>query len=194
MDYLLENATDFETAESYRISFSTSSRAVTVSFPLGGPHALNLRAEYFRSASLPKEYEKAWGVKADWKFRSIPLTATYTYAFKQRNSPITPVVGVGLSAHFFRETRQVDAATGLPFSFVQRNLLPYSGSTNSADRLGLKYGAEVSLGFRTDISKHIFVLTQGRYRYVNCSTESLFSRGYGPLSVLDFNLEIGFEL
>ncbi len=190
---MLDAAPEEEVQESYRISFGTSSRAVTVSFPLGGPHAFNLRAEYFRSASLPKEFEKVSGVRADWKFRSIPLTAGYTYAFRMPNSRITPVVGMGVSAHFYRETQQVDAATGVPFYFVQQNRLPFSGSMRSADRIGLKYGAELSLGFRTEINRHIFVLTQGRYRFVNCSTQSLLSRGYGPLNVFDFNIEIGFE-
>lgn len=190
--YILETTPETETQDTYRISFSTSTRAVTVSFPLDGPHALNVRAEYFRTSSLPKEYEKAWDVKADWKFRSIPLTASYTYAFKRPNSRVVPVMGMGLSAHFYRETRQMDAATGLPFYFLQGVLLPVSGSTYSADRVGMKYGAELSLGFRTEINKHIFVMTQGRYRYINCSTQSQLSRGYGPLNVLDFNVEVGF--
>ena len=176
--------------ESYRISFSTSSKAVTVSFPLRGRQAFNIRAEYFRTASLPKLNEKIWDVEADWKFRSVPITASYTYALPSTSEEIVPVVGAGVSAHFFKETR---AAEYDAFQFLEApgNLVGDNLQLN--DTFGLKYGAELSLGIRTQVTPHLFLMAQGRYRYINCSVQS-YHNGFnsGPVKVFDFSLDIGF--
>ena len=154
--------------ESYRISFSTSSKAVTVSFPLGGRHAFNVRAEYFRTASIPKLNEKVWDVKADWKFRSVPITASYTYALPSPTSRLVPVVGAGVSAHIFKETH---AAGYGEYSLISSApIVPVD--LNLQDTYGVKYGAELSLGLRTQVTPHLFLMAQGRYRYINCSAQS----------------------
>ena len=102
--YLMDTAPSSTSFESYRISFSTSSKAVTVSFPLGGRHAFNVRAEYFRTASIPKLNENVWDVQADWKFRAVPITASYTYALPTPTPQLVPVLGAGVSAYPFKET------------------------------------------------------------------------------------------
>ena len=184
--YILDTAEVADSFEPYRISFSASSRAVTVSFPVGGSQAINLRAEYFRTSSLPKVYEKVFDLKADWKFKSVPITASYTYAFPGFSSRFVPVAGLGVSAHFYRETRRFDAVTGLPV-YLSRSPRP-----SKVDKLGLKVGAEASFGIRTQISRRVFVMTEGRYRYVNCSVEALNPYRGPALNVFDFNVDIGF--
>ena len=191
--YTLKSSEAASTPEPFRISFSASSRAVTFSFPLGGPQSFNIRAEYFRSASMPRLFERTLDVKADWKFRSIPITASYTYELPSPTSRIVPVVGVGVSAHLYRETRLVDSSTGLPFNYVQSAPLLLSNST-SMDKVGMILGAEVSLGLRTQLGQHLFIMTEGRYRYVNCSVEALGRYSHTPLNVLDFNVSVGFSL
>ena len=190
---ILEKSEATPSYEPYRISFSTSSRAVTVSFPMGGPLEFNLRAEYFRTSSLPKVVERAMDIKADWKFKSIPITASYTYAFPSPSSRIVPVAGIGVSAHFYRESRRVDATTGLPVHLATSSPVAFANSS-AMHKLGLKVGAEASLGLRTQLGRHMFVLTEARYRYVNCSVDSFEMYGAPPLNQLDFNLSIGFAL
>ena len=191
MAYILDTATAPTTQKSYRISFSTSSKAVTVSFPLRGSHAFNLRAEYFRSASIPRSFERLHHVKADWKFRSLPVTASYTYALPSPASWVFPVAGVGLSAHIYKQTEKLDALTGQPFSRVLQ-LNNESGTPLFADKSGLNFGAELSLGLIMNVTDNIFIMSQGRYRYVACSNKKYGYR-YGSLNVLDFSLDVGFQ-
>ena len=191
--YLMNVAASAETSSNtaYSISISTSSKALTVSFPLGGPHAFNVRAEYFRTASLPKVTEKVWDVKADWKFRSIPVTVSYSYSLPSPSARIIPVAGVGLSAHFFKETRKVSESGAL---FIES---PYDAvlveDPDFVDIFGLKFGAEMSMGLRTQLTQHIFLMTEARYRYVNCSTDTpIKNLPSGAVTILDFSLDIGF--
>lgn len=189
--YILDTAPAPKVVKPYRISFSTSSRAVTVSFPFRGPHAFNVRAEYFRTSSLPKTLERLHGVKADWKFRSVPVTASYTYALPSPASWIFPVAGIGLSAHMYQQTEKIDPVSGQPFrSVVQDPENPVAPLF--ADKRGLNVGAEVSLGLIMNLNENIFVMTQSRYRYVACSRHRYGYR-YDALNVLDFSLDIGFQ-
>ena len=186
--YLMDTAPSSTSFESYRVSFSTSSKAVTVSFPLGGRHAFNVRAEYFRTASIPKLNEKVWDVKADWKFRAVPVTASYTYALPSPTAQLVPVLGAGVSVYPFKETHA--AGYGLPSSSP---IVPTGPDLNLQDTYGIKYGAELSLGLRTQVTPHLFLLAQGRYRYINCSTKSsLGTYGPGSVNLLDFSIDVGF--
>ena len=190
--YLMDTVPSATSYEPYRISFSTSSKAVTVSFPLRERHAFNIRAEYFRTASVPKLNEKVWDIKADWKFRSVPVTASYTYAFPSVSPRLVPILGAGLSAHIYKMTH----ATG----YGHQTLIPglaaslVTSDLNLHDSFGVKYGAELSLGIRTELTPHLFLLAQGRYRYINdCSSRSAISPyRRGSLNILDFSLDIGF--
>ena len=186
--YLMDTAPSSTSFESYRISFSTSSKAVTVSFPLGGRHAFNVRAEYFRTASIPKLNESVWDIQADWKFRAVPVTASYTYALPTPTSQLVPVLGAGVSLYPFKETH----AAG--FGVSQASSVSVPGSNlNLQDTYGVKYGAELSLGLRTQVTPHLFLLAQGRYRYINCSAQSsVGDYGSGPVNVLDFSVDVGF--
>ena len=188
--YIMDTTPSSRAVESYRISFSTSSKAVTLSFPLGGRQAFNVRAEYFRAASLPKLNEKIWDMKADWKFRSVPITASYTYELPSPTEGVVPVVGMGVSAHFFKETR----AAG--YENYQIDFYPQELALEDVqlrDNFGLKYGAEMSFGLRTQVTPHLFLMAQGRYRYINCSVQSVHNNfNSGPVNVLDFSLDVGF--
>lgn len=189
--YILDTAPAPQIFEPYRISFSTSSKAITVSFPLRGPHAFNVRAEYFRTSSLPRTLERLHGIKADWKFRSVPVTASYTYALPSPTSWIFPVAGIGLSAHMYRQTEKIDPLTGQPF----RKVFGESEDIASpffADKTGLNVGAEISLGLIMNLSENIFVMAQSRYRYVACSRHR-YGYNYNALNVLDFSMDVGFQ-
>lgn len=189
--YILETAPAPEAEGPYRISFSTSAKALTVSFPLRGSHAINLRAEYFRSASVPKAFELAHLFRADWKFRSVPVTASYTYALPSPASWIFPVAGVGLSAHVYRQTEKIDRALGVAFHSVEREAgdvsEPYYANTR-----GLNFGAEASLGFIVNLGDHMFMMSQWRYRYVACP-DHRYGYNYNSLNVLDFSMDFGFQ-
>ncbi len=193
--YILDTAPAPESEENYRISFSTSVKAVTVSFLLRGPHAINLRAEYFRSASAPKAFEIAHLYTADWKFRSVPVTVSYTYALPSPSSRIFPVAGFGLSAHVYKQTEKVEHSTGMPYNFVLQSSIESLTETilpHFANKYGLNVGAEVSLGLIMNVSKNIFVMSQGRYRYIACSGHH-YGYNYSSLRVLDFSVDIGFQ-
>lgn len=185
----MDTAPSSTSFESHRISFSTSSKAVTVSFPLGGRHAFNVRAEYFRTASIPKLNEKVWDVKADWKFRAVPVTASYTYALPTPTSQLVPVLGAGVSVYPFKETH----AAGYGSLSSPSPVVLAGSELNLQDSYGIKYGAELSLGLRTQVTPHLFLLAQGRYRYINCSAKSSIGNyGPGPVNVLDFSIDVGF--
>ncbi len=191
--YILESAKVTSSSDPYRLSLSASSRSVTISIPMGRAQALNLRAEYFRSSSIPRIFERAWDIEADWKFRSIPLTVSYTFELPSLSTRVTPVVGAGVSAHFYRETNLQEEENGLSLNPSIASISPFS-SPASVDYLGLTMGAEVSFGFRTEVNRQIFILTEARYRYVNCSIESFDVFSPGQLNVLDFNVSLGFSL
>lgn len=189
--YILDTAPAPKFEEPYRISFSTSSKAITVSFPLHGPHAINLRAEYFRSASMPKKLERIHQIKADWKFRSVPVTASYTYALPSPTSWMFPVAGFGLSAHVYKQTEKLDPFSGLPYHDVVSS--PEEGvAPIFANKRGLNLGAEASIGLIMNVSRDIFIMSQARYRYVACSKHH-YGYNYGALNVLDFSLDVGFQ-
>ncbi len=143
---------------------------------------------------MPKLTEKLYDVEADWKFRSIPVTFSYTYALPSTSTRVVPVIGVGIAAHFFKETHMENNTASVIPGFVGPSSMAFFTNGTNRDRFGLKYGAEVSLGVRTQVTRHIFLMSQGRYRYVNCSIQSLMSKyGSGPVSILDFSVDIGFE-
>ncbi len=134
--------------------------------------------------------ERLHGVKADWKFNSVPITASYTYALPSPTSWIYPVAGVGLSAHMYQQIEKIDPITGQPFRSVIQDPANPIGPLY-ADKTGLNVGAEISLGLIMDLSDNIFVMTQSRYRYISCSRHR-YGYHYDALNVLDFSLDIGF--
>ncbi len=162
--------------------FSTSAHTVSLRFPLGGPHALNLSGEYFRASTLSRAYERRMQVESDWKFRSIPITLSYSYALPALNRRMTPVVGMGVSTHFYYER-------------TRRDGLPASAAPQAFDaHYGVGVGAEATVGMRVLMTPRVFVLGQSRLRYVGHVAQRSARSMHGPFTLLDFSMGIGFEL
>ena len=103
------------------------------------------------------------------------------------------MVGAGVSAHIFKETHAVGYGE---YSLISSApIVPVD--LNLQDTYGVKYGAELSLGLRTQVTPHLFLMAQGRYRYINCSAQSSIlgnNLGSGAVNVFDFSVDIGFGL
>ncbi|MEZ4699875.1 MAG: hypothetical protein R2834_06065 [Rhodothermales bacterium] len=162
--------------------FSSSSHAVSVRLPIGGPHAINVTGEYFRASSLPRFNPQRLRADPDWRFRSIPVTFSYTYSLPSVTRKLQPVVGVGVSTHLFAERMR---------NGMRGGSLPQPGFTT---RYGLRAGAEATMGIRMLISRQVFVLAQSRYRYVGTMPGIPSWSRNGPFTLLDFSLGLGFEL
>lgn len=173
-----------------RFIVRSTSKTLTFTYPLRGPHALNLTGEFFRAASLPRAYYKLAGVDPDWKFYSYPITVAYSYLLPMRTTWFEPVLTAGITAHLTRSYRLLDGAHQPVGPQVQ-------GSSPGVfyDRsYGLGYGAEVSIGFRTMVRDHVFLLTQCRYRLVHSVPFGGADRLRMHFSVLDFAIGAGFTL
>lgn len=162
--------------------YSSSSHTVSVRLPLNGPHALQVSAEYFRSSSLPRWSPRRLRPEPDWRFRSVPVTVSYTYSLPALTRRIRPVVGVGVSSHVYQE--RVRLASGL----VPRP----DGEFDY--RMGLRMGAEATAGFRMLVSPQVYVLAQGRCRYVAHPMFGVVAPGYDAFTTIDVSLGLGFEL
>lgn len=162
--------------------YSSSSHTVSVRLPLSGPHAVQISAEYFRSSSLPRWSPRRLRPEPDWRFRSVPVTVSYTYSLPALTRSVRPVVGVGVSSHVYQE--RVRQASGLGF-------LPEEGFDY---RMGLRIGAEATAGFRVLLSPQVYVLAQGRYRYVAHPMFGAVTPGYDAFTTVDVSLGLGFEL
>ncbi|MEZ4699876.1 MAG: hypothetical protein R2834_06070 [Rhodothermales bacterium] len=174
-----------------RVLIRSTSKTLTFTYPLRGPHALNLTGEFFRAASLPRAYYKMAGIDPDWKFYSYPLTFAYSYLLPVRSTRFLPVFTAGVTAHFTRAYRLMDAA--------HRPIGPQIKSETDRDvfydrSYGLGYGAEVSIGFRTVLNPHLFLLTQCRYRLVHSTPFGRNAALGMHFSVVDFALGAGFTL
>ena len=179
-------------AQPARFIIRSTSKTLTFTYPLFGPHALNLTGEFFRAASLPRAFYKLAGIDPDWKFYSYPLTFAYSYQLPVRSTRFIPIVTAGVTAHFTRSYRLLDA-THEPIGPLTQGELSSQGAFYSR-AYGAGYGAEVSVGFRTVLSRHLFLLTQCRYRLVH-STPFAGTNDLGMhFSVLDFAVGAGFTL
>ncbi len=175
-----------------RFIIRSTSKTLTFTYPLRGPHALNITGEYFRAASLPRAYYKMAGVDPHWKFYSYPLTFAYSYQLPVRSSRVLPVVAMGVTAHVTRAYRLMDGSGRRVGPLVSAD--PGPGDARYRRALGLGYGAEVSLGFKTVMSRHLFLLTQCRYRFVH-SVPFDGSHQLGMrFGVLDFAVGAGVKL
>lgn len=175
-----------------RFIIRSTSKTLTFTYPLSGPHALNLTGEFFRAASLPRAFYKLASIDPDWKFYSYPLTFAYSYQLPVRSTRFLPIVTAGVTAHFTRAYRLLDA-TRQPIGPLTQGELASQGAYYSRG-YGAGYGAEVSIGFRTALSQHLFLLTQCRYRIVH-STPFVNKNDLGMhFSVLDFAIGAGFTL
>jgi hypothetical protein len=162
--------------------FSSSAYTVSLRFPLGGPHALNVTGEYFRASSMPRDYERRFRIDPDWKFRSIPITFSYSYTLPAVTQRVHPVVGVGLSTHlYYEKTRLASGIAVLGEPMFDRHY-------------GIHVGAEATMGMRFTVNPHVFLLGQTRLRYVGDLSQAPSRSPYGPFTWFDFSLGLGFEL
>jgi len=162
--------------------YASSAHTVSLRLPLGGPHALNVSGEYFRASSVPREYERRFRLESDWKYRSVPITFSYSYSLPALTPRLHPVVGVGISSHVFSERTRRDGVPG------------GETATGFDQHYGVQLGAEASMGMRMVISRHVFLLAQSRFRYVGDFSQMPAHSMYGPFTVLDFSFGVGFEL
>jgi hypothetical protein len=162
--------------------YASSAHTVSLRMPLGGPHAVNVSGEYFRASSLPREYERRFRLQSDWKYRSIPITLSYSYSLPALTPRLHPVVGLGVSSHvFYERTRRVEKAGG-------------ETAIGFDKHYGVYLGAEATMGMRMVLSRHVFLLAQSRFRYVGDLSQMPAHSMYGPFTVLDFTFGVGFEL
>jgi hypothetical protein len=173
------------------ISSSGSSDGVAVSkslqlnVPIDSRNAFFVGAEYVRDTSMPDAFVSEVKGKHSWKFKGVPVTVGYMHYLTPTDQPIVPVVGVGLSYYFCR-AKQHETAPGPAFD---ANVL----GKDFEKRYGMGYGAEATLGLRAELSRHAFVMAEGRGRYVNGLA---FADGddLGAQYVkFDFSIGVGFK-
>ncbi len=172
------------------VSFSKS---VSLTLPVTNRQAVVLSAEYVQATSFPKAFADELGVEPTWKFYAVPLTVGYQYALSDPGRRLVPVVGVGLSYYFCRA--RAIAGPDEPFSLNDDAMASPVPHPSVDKHFGMGYGAQATLGLRADLSRSLFVLAQGRARYVNG-----FALTGGPASSLgttftnvDFSLGVGFK-
>jgi hypothetical protein len=135
------------------------SKSLQIDFPIDSRSAFFIGGEYVRDTSMPDAFVDEVKGKHSWKFKAVPVTIGYMHALTSQEATVVPVVGVGLSYYFCR-AKQHETAPGPAFD---ANVL----GKNFEKRYGMGYGAEATLGLRAELSRHIFVLAEGRGRYVN---------------------------
>lgn len=176
---------------SVRASELSSGVSVSKTFsyhvPLDDRQALVLSAEHVRVTTLPGELGKQVHAKPTWKFTGLPLTAGYSYALTDPERRVVPIVGAGLSYYVCRSKQlampDADAALAAP-----------AAGTSYRKALGMGYGAQATLGLRVELSRDLFMLAQGRARYVNGRAFSPGSDLGAEFTHLDFALGFGFKL
>lgn len=172
---------------------SAISKTFSLSVPLGGRHALVVSTEYMRASSFPKPLAEQLYVKPAWRYKGVPVTLGYSYALTNPDRRIVPVVGVGVSC-YFGSAKQLASYSEVPFML-------HSGQDPSASprfayhqRAGVGYGVHATLGLRAELNRHLFVLAEGRARYVNGLAFTTSDYDFGTeFSRLDFALGFGFK-
>lgn len=179
-----------------QVAQSTSSsiaRTFSLSFPVAPRHAVVVSAEYLNMESLPEPLAEQLYVKPAWRYKAIPITLGYSYALTDPNKRIVPVVGVGLSG-YLGSVKQLDAYDAAPFMLHSGETLPHSPRLAYHQKLGIGYGAQVSLGVRADLHRNLFVLVQSRARYVNSLAFTTTNYDFhARFTRVDFAVGFGFK-
>ncbi len=160
----------------YTLSASTASFSKVLSFnlPLADRQSLRISAEYARLSSFfikTVNFEE----KTDWKFYAVPITVGYEYTLTDESRRFVPVVGFGVSAYFSRMKR-LDA-----------------GGATYVKRYGVGYGAQATLGLRTNLGRRLFMLARGRYRLINGLSLVGSDHEAAEFPVFDFAVGFGFR-
>ena len=169
------------------------SNTLSFSVPISARQSIVLSTEYMQAESFPKPLAEQLYVKPAWRYKAVPLTLGYSYALTDPNRRVVPVVGVGVSA-YFGAAKQLDAPGGMA--------MRHSGETfgETSPRLvyhkgfGVGYGVQATLGLRADVNRYLFVLAQGRARYVDGL--AFTSNDYdfrSEFTKIDFAIGFGFK-
>ena len=163
------------------------SKTFSYQLPLDDRQAIVLSAEHVRVTTLPGEIGRQVNAKPTWKFTGLPLTVGYSYALTDPEQPVVPIIGAGVSYYVCRSKLMAMPGAG--------DALATSAAADPSYRkgLGMGYGAQATLGLRVDVSRDLFVLAQGRARYVNGRAFSPGSDLGAEFTHLDFALGFGFK-
>ena len=142
------------------------SNTISFSVPLSARQSIVFSTEYLRVESFPKPLAEQLYVKPAWRYKAVPITIGYSYALADPNRRIVPVVGVGVSA-YFGSVKQLGAPGSTTMRHSGETFETASPRLSYHQRLGVGYGAQVSLGLRADLNRHLYALAEGRARYVN---------------------------
>jgi outer membrane protein W len=137
-------------------STSSASRILTFNLAVGDRHSIAISAEYLRLTSFNFEL---YGFRAqpDWKFSGVPLTVSFEHFLTDPSKRFVPVVGAGFSYYLsLVKTRHNGPSSN--------GLQPVLQSSKA---MGMGWGAQATMGFRTRLYRTTFVQFQGRYRLVD---------------------------
>jgi hypothetical protein len=172
---------------------SSIAKTFSLSIPLAERHAFVVSTEYMRVESLPKPFAEQLYVKPAWRYKGVPLTLGYAYALTNPDNRIVPVVGVGVSC-YFGSAKQLASYSHEPAMLHSGEEPASSPRLLFDERLGVGYGAEATLGLRADLNRSLFVLAQGRARYIHglafTSNDYDFHTAFAKI---DFAIGFGFK-
>ena len=172
---------------------STISKTFSLNFPLAERHTFVVSTEYMKVQSLPKPFAEQLYVKPAWNYTGVPITVGYSYALTNPNRRIVPVVGVGVSC-YLGSVRQLESYSDAPSMLHSGEELSSSPRLEYHDRTGVGYGAQATLGFRADVNRYMFLLAQGRARYVNGLAFTINDYDFrAEFSKIDFVVGFGFK-
>lgn len=162
-----------------RLSTASVSSILSFSRPIGDRQSLRLSTEFVRMS--PAYVKIEGGGQPEWKFKGVPITLGYEYTLRDEQRRMVPFVGVGVSCYLSQASQRFAEGASVPV-----------GTGGYAREYGVGYGTQASLGLRTNLSPHLSVVAEGRYRLVN----GLALRGQNPdqaeFPMFDFAVGFGF--
>ncbi|MEM6646161.1 MAG: hypothetical protein AAF730_07905 [Bacteroidota bacterium] len=183
-DFGLPEAKQSTTPTSKRKSLIKMGNTVGIHIPLNRREAIFFGAELFRFTSTEARIAEGLRHEADWKFRSIPLSAGYEYAITDPDARLVVVVGGALSYHFSYAARRIG----------ERNEGAIIKGVYERD-MGMGFGAEVFAGVRANITQRLFL--NGGVRLCSVNGLAFHSNDKGIDAVfhkLDFGVGVGVRL
>lgn len=133
------------------------SKFFSVRYALAPGQELVFGAELDRFTSFSSKSVELAGREPEWKFKGLPVTVGYVHRLGRADWPVTPEVGVGVSAVLCKTSLR-------DYEPVELGLREGPLKTRG---YGAGYGAQATLGLRGDVGERFFYLAQGRLRYVN---------------------------
>ncbi len=163
----------------YTISASSASfsNILSLHIPLRGRQALGISTELVRLSSFYVKMTNFEG-EADWKFQGVPVTLSYEYTLPTVGR-FSPVVGAGASVYLSKLKQAMASSVPTERRFDRQ--------------LGVGYGLQATFGLKTMLNRRLFLLAQGRYRYVNSTAFLGGGRYNAAFPVLDVALGFGFS-